>query len=107
MKQQLQSYLNTKTILVIDSNEDWQLLYPIINKEKYGYTADFFKNKIADYKDISLDLSDYCWAPEKWYKIKPKDYKDYKFIHSKNIINMKKFRLWKLNSKIYFEVVKE
>lgn len=95
----LQSYLNTKTVLIIDSNEDWQLLYPIINKQNYGYTEDFFKNRIIDYKNISLDLSDYCWAPEKWYKNRSngckEDYKDYKFIHSKDILN-KNFRLWKL-----------
>ena len=89
VKDKLKPYLNTKTILIIDSEEDWLQLYSYL---KLSYSKDMKKR----HDDLCIDLGDSMWSGLKYFEAIDK-YKNHKYLHSKDLLNTtRKYNLWKL-----------
>lgn len=94
-KKNIDSYLGTTTILIIDSNEDWLKIYPKLrDKTQLKFTKDVY-NKCGG--DVAINLYDKGFESRgtlSWFET-TKPYNLYTYIHSKNILN-NKYRLWNL-----------
>lgn len=89
VKDKLKPYLGTKTILIIDSEEDWLQLYFYL---ELIYSKDMKKR----HDDLCIDLGDSMRSNLKHFETIDK-YKSYNFIHSKDLLNTtRKYNLWKL-----------
>lgn len=92
VKDKLKPYLGTKTILIIDSEEDWLQLHVLFQLRN---------NLYKDYRHIGeisvrLSSSSYSWDFSTYYK-EHSLYSSYNFIHSKDLLNTtRKYNLWKL-----------
>ena len=98
VKDKLKPYLGTKTILIIDNEEDWLQIY---DKLRHKSSAKFdivaFKGHGDD--NLSINLTDIGYETQgnlSWFK-EQREYKNYKYFHSKDLLNTtRKYNLWKL-----------
>jgi len=89
VKDKLKPYLGTKTILIIDSEIDWKLLYSDI-PNNYDEDMKYRHNNLC------INLEHCTWANLEYFEFLDK-YKTHKFLHSKDLLNTtRKYNLWKL-----------
>lgn len=87
VKDKLKPYLGTKTILIIDSEEDWKLLYQDIGK---NWKMTHYHND----KNFCVNFFYDSCGSLSYFKT---NYSSYNFIHSKDLLNTtRKYNLWKL-----------
>ena len=99
VKDKLKPYLGTKTILIIDSEEDWLQIY---NKLRKQSSVKFAKDVYNSYNKqnclaILFEEKGFETRADLNYFKCTAQYKSYNFIHSKDLLNTtRKYNLWKL-----------
>ena len=91
----LQPYLGTKTILIIDKEEHWLEIYDKLRSIDRGFTREGFRiNTVTNPLCISLKQKGLENRVNLNYYKENYPYKNYKFIHTSELIKKLEFNNW-------------
>ena len=97
VKDKLKPYLGTKTILIIDTQQEWDIIIPFLRFSSNSpfYSVEFYPQgtgiRLENLGQETKETKDF------YLERKETNYKEYHFLHSKDLLNTtRKYNLWKL-----------